>query len=99
MDGGPFTISLVVYDDQKNSETFSKEIFVEVPVESFYLFPNISSGYNGLPIEMGINPMNGNIFYLEKTEDLINLSSAKFYYHEFGSSFIPTSNYLAAQLF
>jgi PKD repeat protein len=98
-EGGNFTITLVVYDDQKNSETFSKEVFVEVPVESYYLFPDISSGYNGLPIEVGINPQNGNIFYLEKSEDMVNLSISKFFYKELGSNFIPSSNYIADQQF
>ncbi|MCK0191608.1 PKD domain-containing protein [Arenibacter sp. F20364] len=98
-EGGNFTISLVVYDDQKNSATFSKKIFVEAAVESYYLFPDISAGYNGLPIEMGINPQNGNIFYLEKSEDMVNLSTSKFYYKELGSDFVPSSNYIADQQF
>jgi hypothetical protein len=98
-EGGNFTISLVVYDDQKNSKTFSKTLFVETPVESYYLFPEIPIGYNGLPIGMGINPLSGNIFYLEKSEDLVNLSIPKFYHKELSLSFIPTSNYLADQQF
>ncbi|MBU2906657.1 PKD domain-containing protein [Arenibacter algicola] len=98
-EGGSFTITLVVYDDQKHSKTFSKTIFVETPVESYYLFPEIPLGNNGLPIEMGLNPHNGNIFYLEKTEDLVNLTVPKFYYKELGINLIPTSNYIADQQF
>ena len=97
--GGSFTITLVVYDDQKHSKTFTKTIFVETPVESYYLFPEIPLGYNGLPIELGIDPLNGNIFYLEKTEDLVNLTISKFYYKELGTNLIPTSNYIADQQF
>ena len=98
-EGGSYTITLVVYDDQKHSKTISKTIFVETPVESYYLFPEIPLGYNALPLEMGIDPLNGNIFYLEKTEDLVNLTVPKFYYKELGTNLIPTSNYIADQQF
>ncbi|MDX1766620.1 MAG: PKD domain-containing protein [Arenibacter troitsensis] len=97
--GGSFTITLVVYDDQKHSKTFTKTIFVETPVESYYRFPEIPPGYSGQPIEMGIDPISGKIFYLEKTEDLVNLTISKFYYKELGMDLIPTSNFIADQQF
>ena len=94
-EGGNFTITLVTYDDQRHSETSSHTVFVETPVESYYHFPDISLGLNGLPIGIGINPHNGNIYYLEKSEDLVGLTLPKFYYKELNNNFIPTSNYIA----
>ena len=98
-EGGNFTITLVTYNDQRHSETFSLNVFVETPVESYYHFPDNSLGLNGLPIGIGINPQNGNIFYLEKSEDLVGLTIPKFYYKELNNYLIPTSRYIADKQF
>ncbi|MCM4174091.1 hypothetical protein DHD32_21725 [Arenibacter sp. TNZ] len=98
-EGGNFTITLVTYDDQRHSKTFSHTVFVETPLESYYHFPDISLGLNGLPIGIGINPQNGNIYYLEKSEDLVGLTIPKFYYKELDNTLIPSSVYIADKQF
>lgn len=72
-ESGDFNIVLTVTDKEQNTETFSKSITVTTPVEINYIFPEITTGFTGFPLETGITPDNS-IYYIELSEDLILLT-------------------------
>lgn len=93
---GDYTIALTVSNEAMETKTVSKQILVnDAIVEDFFIFPDIADGFNGIPMETGINPVNGLIYSIELLEDLDGPGGEKFYYRELDENYESTSNYLA----
>ncbi|NER11733.1 PKD domain-containing protein [Muriicola jejuensis] len=92
-EGGSYTITLTVSDGEE-TKTQSKSVTVMV-IEASYLFPEIPSGFTGLPLEAGINPVTGNLYTLELYQDNVGGGGSKFFYRQFDEEFQYASNYIA----
>lgn len=93
---GDYTIALTVSNEAMETNTFSRKILVnDAIVEDFFIFPEVAVGFNGIPLETGINPVNGSIYSIELLEDLIGTGGAKFYYVELDESYASPAIYLA----
>lgn len=96
---GDFTIVLKVTDAEQNTDTFSRSISVTQPIEAYYIFPGIESGFVGYPLETGINPISGQPYYIELRADKVGAEGAKFYYRELDENYNATSIYIADRPF
>ncbi|MGB5228773.1 MAG: PKD domain-containing protein [Eudoraea sp.] len=93
---GDYTIALTVFDEAMATKTVSKQIMVnDAIVQDFFIFPDIADGFNGIPMETGVNPGNGLIYSIELLEDLVGTGGTKFYYRELDENYLSSSNYLA----
>ncbi len=92
-EGGTYEITLTVSDGEE-SRTQTKSITV-LAIEASFLFPEIPSGFTGLPLEAGIHPTTGKIYTLELYQDNMGTGGSKFYYREFDGEFQYASNYIA----
>ncbi len=93
-EGGEYTITLTVTNDDEETDTYTKSVTV-IDAESFYIYPVIPDGFQSIPLELGIHPISGNIFYIENLEDLEGTGGTKFYYKELNEDYVISSNYLA----
>jgi len=97
---GDYTIALTVSNEVMETKTTSRQILVnDAVVQDFFIFPEIADGFNGIPMETGVNPVNGLIYSIELLEDLVGTGGAKFYYRELDENYIPASHYLADKPF
>jgi len=93
---GDYTIALTVSDEALETKTVSKQVLVnDAIVEDFFIFPEIADGFNGIPLETGINPENGLIYYIKLLEDLESTGGEKFYYTELDENYMQSFNYIA----
>ncbi|WP_299157859.1 PKD domain-containing protein [uncultured Eudoraea sp.] len=93
---GDYTIALTVSNEAMETKTFSQQILVnDAVVQDFFIFPEIADGFNGIPMETGVNQVNGLIYSIELLEDLAGTGGAKFYYRELDENYLSSSNYLA----
>lgn len=93
---GDYTIALTVANKANETKTFSRQVLVnDAIVEDFFIFPEVAEGFNGIPLETGINPVNGSIYSIELLEDLIGTGGSKFYYAELNESYESSAKYLA----
>ncbi|UCD60037.1 MAG: hypothetical protein JSV59_09075 [Flavobacteriaceae bacterium] len=93
---GDYTIALTVTNEAMETNTFSRKVLVnDAIVEDFFIFPEVTEGFNGIPLETGINPVNGSIYSIELLEDLTGTGGAKFYYVELDESYASSAIYLA----
>ena len=93
-EGGEYTITLTVLNDEGNSDTVSAGITVTNP-EANFLYAEIPAGYSATPYESGINPVNGNFYSIELWKDNVGAGGSKYYYQELDTDFNVTTNYLA----
>lgn len=93
-EGGEYTITLTATNELEETDTFTKQVTV-LNAESFYLYPMIADGYTAMPLDLGIHPISGNIYYIENLEDEVGPGGTKFYYKELDESYTLSSNYLA----
>ena len=91
---GTYSISLTVSNDKGKTSTFDREINV-ISTEGFYYYPDIDEGYSSLPLELGVNPDNGNLYYIELLEDKVGSNGSKFYYRELDGDLNSERQYLA----
>lgn len=91
---GEFTIMLTVTNDLQESMTYTQIVQV-LAAESSFVFPEMAPGFIGFPMETGVNPTNGLIYYIELSEDTMGSGGSKFYYRELDASYNFTSNYIA----
>ena len=94
VEGGEYTITLTVTNDMEETDIYTKQVNV-VDAESFYIYPVIDDGFSAIPLELGIHPISGNIYYIENLEDLEGTGGTKFYYKELDEDYVLSSNYLA----
>ncbi|WP_297796949.1 PKD domain-containing protein [uncultured Eudoraea sp.] len=93
---GDYTIALTVSNTAMETKTFSQQVLVnDAVVEDFFIFPEVANGFNGIPLETGINPENGSIYYIKLLEDLEGTGGEKFYYTELDEDYMQSSNYIA----
>jgi PKD repeat protein len=93
---GDYTIVLTIANKANETKTFSRQILVnDAIVEDFFIFPEVAEGFNRIPLETGINPVNGSIYSIELLEDLIGTGGSKFYYAELNESYESSAIYLA----
>ncbi len=92
--GGEYTITLTVTNEEEETDVYTKQVTV-LDAESFYIYPTIQDGFSAIPIELGIHPISGNIYYIENLEDEEGPAGTKFYYKELDESYTLSSNYLA----
>ncbi|MBT8177733.1 MAG: hypothetical protein HKP60_01220 [Eudoraea sp.] len=93
-ESGEYTITLTVGNDKGETKTFSLEITV-ISVEGFYIYPDIAEGYSAIPLEMGVNPDNGKLYYIELLVDEVGSGGSKFYYRELAENYETEGQYLA----
>lgn len=93
-EGGSYTISLTVTNEDQQTDVKTKSVMVLV-VEANYLFPEIPDGFTGFPMETGINPQTGNLYSIELYQDNKGPLGSKYFYREFDEDFMFASNYLA----
>lgn len=93
-EGGEYTITLTVTNEDEETNVYSKQVTV-IDAESFYIYPVIAEGFSSIPLELGIHPISGNIYYVENLEDLEGTGGTKFYYKELDEDYVISSNYLA----
>ena len=93
-EAGEYTITLTASNAEGKSKSFSLEVEV-VAIEGFYLYPEVPEGYSAIPLELGLNPESGNLFYIELLTDEVGMGGAKFYYRELNENFETESQYLA----
>ena len=93
-EGGQFTITLTVTNDEDETDVYTKQVNV-IDAESFYLYPVIPDGFSAIPVELGIHPISGRIYYIENLEDEEGPGGTKFYYKELDEDYILSSYYLA----
>jgi len=93
---GDYTIVLTIANKANETKTFSRQVLVnDAIVEDFFIFPEVAEGFNRIPLEIGINPVNGSIYSIELLEDLIGTGGSKFYYAELNESYESSAIYLA----
>ena len=93
---GNYSIALTVSNTAMETKTFSKQILVnDAEVEDFFIFPETESGFSGMPLETGINPLTGMLYSIVLFEDLKGTGGAKFHYRELDENYEATSNYVA----
>ncbi len=93
-DGGEYAISLTVTNEEMETKTFSRTVFV-TSAESKYIYPVIAEGYSGYPMESGIRASDGSIYLISLLTDNEGAGGSKFYYNSVDASFAVTSTYLA----
>lgn len=93
-EGGEYTITLTVTNEDEETDVYSKQVTV-LDAESFYIYPVIPEGFSSIPLELGKHPISGNIYYIENLEDLEGPGGTKFYYKELNEDYVISSNYLA----
>ncbi len=93
-EGGEYTITLTITGENEETDTYTKTVTV-IDAESFYIYPVIPEGFQSIPLELGIHPISGNIYYIENLEDLEGAGGTKFYYKELNEDYVISSNYLA----
>lgn len=92
--GGEYTITLTVTNDEEETDVYTKQVTV-LDAESFYIYPVIPDGFSAIPLELGVHPISGKIYYIENLQDEEGTGGTKFYYKELDESYTLTSNYLA----
>ncbi len=97
-ESGDFNIVLTVTNKEQNTETFSKSITVTGSVEINYIFPELTTGFTGFPLETGIAPDNS-IYYIELSEDLVSVGGSKFNYRKLDDNYGVTSQYIMDKQF
>ncbi len=93
-EGGEYTITLTVTNEEEETDVYTKQVTV-IDAESFYIYPVIPDGFSAIPLELGVHPISGNIYYIENLEDLEGTGGTKFYYKELDEDYVISSNYLA----
>ncbi len=93
-DGGEYNISLTVTNEEMDTKTFSKKVFV-TSAESKYIYPDIPAGYSGYPMESGIRTSDGSVYLISLLTDNVGSGGSKYYYNSVDASYSVTSTYLA----
>ncbi len=93
-EGGVYTITLTVTDEEETTDEYTKTVTV-LDGDSFYIYPVIPEGFSSIPLELGLHPISGNIYYIENLQDEEGPGGTKFYYKEVDQDYVISSNYLA----
>ena len=93
-EGGIYTITLTVTNEEEETDVYTKTVTV-LDGESFYIYPVIPDGFSSIPLEVGLHPISGNIYYIENLEDEEGPGGTKFYYKEINEDYVVNSVYLA----
>lgn len=97
---GDYSISLTASNEQEETDIFSQQIeVIEAVAEDFFFFPEIASGFQVIPLEIGINPNSNSLYGIFLEEDLEGSGGKKFYYHEIDDNYNSTKQYLADKPF
>ena len=91
---GTYAILLTVTNDKGKTSSIDKEINV-VSNQGYYYYPDIDEGFSSIPLELGINPNSGNVYYLELRSDEVGSAGNKFYYRELSEDLSSEGQYLA----
>lgn len=80
-ESGEYIITLTVTNEDEESDTVTKTVNV-ISNEAFFIYPVIEDGFSAYPLEAGIHPGSGNLYYIELLEDEVGSEGNKFYYRE-----------------